>query len=118
MKGEQRLLSERLEREVSRKTQLESQLEADRIKIESLEQRLATQEEQVLLSLKLSQDLKEQRAYLASEGERLREADARNQQLRAELLHEKQTQQLERAASSAASSTAASASAPEAVHQV
>ena len=118
MKREQRLLSERLEREVSRKAQLESQLEADRMKIESLEQRLATQEEQVLLSLKLSQDLKEQRAYLASEGERLREADARNQQLRAELLHEKQTQQLERAASSAASSTAASASAPDAVHQV
>ena len=61
-----------------------------RLKIVSLEQRLQTQEEQVLLSLKLSQDLKEQRAYLASEEERLKAAELETETLRVQLLKQQQ----------------------------
>ena len=85
MKVEQKGLTERLEQELARKEQLEAELEADRLKIVSLENRLQTQEEQVLLSLKLSQDLKEQRAYLASEEERLKAAEVETEALKAQL---------------------------------
>ena len=85
MKSEQLALNLRLEQEQLRKRQLEEELEADRLKILSLETKVLAQEEQVKLSLKLSQDLEEQKVFLANEEQRLRAAEFETQMLQERL---------------------------------
>lgn len=79
----------RLAHEQEKKLQLEAEVEHDQLRILELESQLMAQEEQVQLSLKLSQDLEQQKVWLQQE-ERKLEAAKLETQLLHQRLHEQQ----------------------------